>query len=251
VFAGAAATAAEGPPDTSTKPFTRPAFDEPGMTRVSTIPTTASQPRDTIPGLPANGSAGSTSQTGPRSARAGQTAVATAAGGVRQDDGDAGAAPRRGRRRPVMTSILLIFVLLVAGGLFAFYRSTQNQYYVGTASGKVAIYRGPDQSVLGMSWNSVFTTTDIPTAQVPSADMQHIRADPGGTLAQAQQFVANIRTDIKNCQASYAALRSWIAHKPKPLRKTFRVNGKDVSRLVTPHYKPKPQILAGCPSEPT
>ena len=149
-----------------------------------------------------------------------------------------------------MTSILVVFVLLVAGALFAFYRSTQNQYYVGTVSGKVAIYRGPDQPVLGMSWNSVYTTTNIATAQVPSADMQHIKSDPGGTLAQAQQFVANIRTDIGNCQASYAALRSWIAHKPKPQRKTFRVNGKTVTRTVTPHYRPKPQLLAGCPSEP-
>jgi PPM family protein phosphatase len=250
VFAGAAASAGGEPQDTSTKPFTRPAFDESGMTRVGTVPATASHPRDTIPGLQANGFADSSSQTGPRAARAAQTAAATAAGG-RQDDGEAGAVPRRRRRRPVMTSILVVFVLLVAGALFAFYRSTQNQYYVGTVNGKVAIYRGPDQSVLGMSWNSVFTTTDIPTAQVPGADMQHIRADPTGTLAQAQQFVANIRTDVKNCQASYAALRSWIAHKPKPQRKTFRVNGKNVTRVVTPHYKPKPQILAGCPSEPT
>src|SRR6266700_3286553 len=241
VVVGAAA-ASGGNHDT--KPFSRPMMDGTGgITTLGTVPGTAaapSRPRDTLPGQ------ARPQQERPATIPAGRHAV----GAVADDDEDDIPATRRRRRWPVMTSILALFVLLVGGGAFFAYEYVHSQYYVGTAGGKVVIYQGLDQKLLGVSLSSVYRRTDIPAAGITSASTQAIKRAPAGSLAEATQFVANIRKGYDTCQAAYAAVRSWVAGKPKPRTIKVKVNGRLETKTVTPKYRPKPPIPADCPPMP-
>lgn len=215
VVAGAAATSADGYHD-KTRPFSKPGTDG-GNTALGSPP-----------GQAGNG-----------------------AGAAEDAEADAEAEPRARRRRlPVMTTLLVLFILLIAGGFFVGYQYVNSQYYVASSNGKVTIYRGLNESLLGISLSSVYQTTSLPTSGLQTTDAQAIKQGFSGTLSQAQHFVANIRKNYQDCQAAYEAVRKWIAGKPKPQKKTFKVNGKTVTRTITPHYRPKPTIPAGCPPMP-
>jgi len=240
IVAGAAAAAAEVH-DTRTRPFARPEIDDPGVTQFGMVPGAAAA------------SGGSTSERH-RATVPGRRHSRHAAGTPPVDDadeenGNGGPARAPRRRWPVMTLILVLFVLVVGGGIFALYQYARSQYYVGTSNGKVVIFRGLNDSVLGHSLSSVFDSSGIPVSGVPKSDQQSF----GQTysLDQARKYIANIRKDYQSCQAAYAAVRRWEAGKPKPVRKTLKIGGKLVTRKVTPHYRPEPAIPAGCPPMPS
>jgi len=150
-----------------------------------------------------------------------------------------------------MTSILALFVLLLGGGLFVGYQYVHGQYYVGSRNGKIVIFQGLDQQLLGVSLFSPYRYTGIPLTGIPDQDAQAVRRASGLSLTQVSSLVANIRKDYQDCQNAYAAVRHWAAGKPKPVTRRIRVNGKIVTRKVTPHYRPKPPIPAGCPPQPS
>ena len=217
-----------------------------GITALGTIPATvpaAARARDTMPGQ-------ARPQQGQAPAAASGRHAAVPADVTGDDDDDDEVLPRR-RRWPVMTSILALFVLLIGGGLFFGHQYLNSQYYVGTTGGQVAIFRGLDQQLFGISLSSVYQKTDIPVAGIPSQDVQAIRQDSAGSLAQASTLVTNIRKSYQACQAAYAAVRRWEAGKPKPVRVRIKeANGKIVVKLVTPKYRPKPTVPADCPAQP-
>jgi protein phosphatase len=240
VFVGAAASAENH----DTKPFTRPAVDSggAGITTMGTVPATAAA-RNTVPGQarPQQGQAPTTPS--------GRHAAAAPAAVEDVEDNDE-PLPRR-RRWPVMTSILALFVLLIGGGVFFGHQYLNSQYYVGTSGGKVAIFRGLDQQLFGISLSSVYQKTDIPVTGIPSQDVQAIRQDSSGNLAQASTLVTNIRKSYQACQAAHAAVRRWEAGKPKPVRVRVKLpTGKLVFKLVTPKYRPRPPVPADCPPQP-
>ncbi len=165
------------------------------------------------------------------------------------DDASGGRRPRR-RRWPVMTAILVLFVLLLGSGLITGYQYVRSQYFVGSYQDTVVIYRGVNERLFGMSLAGVAQRTGIPLAGVPKQDAQVVRASAAGSLAQAQRIVANIRRDYLSCKNGYAALRQWEAGKPRPRRVKKTVNGKIVYTTVTPPYrKPRPVIPPYCPPE--
>jgi len=260
VLAGAAAASGEIPD--KTRPFARPVVDgEAGLTHVGLLPDAAGR-GDTIPAGRASGERervtvpgrtqsaarpGAGPGAGPAQAAA---TIATGADPAGEDDGDLRPRRRARRRWPLVTSILVLFVLVIGGGLFALLQYAHSQYYVGTHAGKVVIFRGLNQRLFGLNLSSVYDPAGIPVSGVPASDLAAIGRAPTGSLAQAQSFLANIRRDYQSCQSAYAAVRTWEANKPKPVRKTFKVNGKTVTRTVTPHYRPEPKIPAGCPPMP-
>jgi protein phosphatase len=237
----AGAAAAAGGHDT--RPITRPAAAEGhGVTQLGSLPVAS-------PGLA--GTLAASPQTMPGEARpdpAPATAARSSRHAARPDDDD----PLAARRRwPVMTSVLALVVLLIAGGLFIGYRYTQSQYYIGIDKGQVVVFRGIDQSVLGISLSSVHERTGIPLSGVPTNDLAEIRgATIAGGLAQVQRSVATIRRGYRACQAAYAAVRQWVAHKPKPFKKTVIRHGKPTVITVVPKYRPKPPIPLSCPPMP-
>ncbi len=175
-------------------------------------------------------------------------------GQVTGDDGDQDAdddlgKPRSsGRRLPVVKSILAVLILVIAGGGYAAWRYSQSQYYVGADSGQVAIFRGINEQVAGISLFSVYRRTTIPISGVPAVEAGQIEATiPAGNLQDAQGIVLRIRQGYQ-CKLAQAAVARWEAGKPKPIKTRVRVKGKIVVRTKTPPYRPKPTVPAYCSS---
>ncbi|HEX9064063.1 MAG TPA: protein phosphatase 2C domain-containing protein [Streptosporangiaceae bacterium] len=237
VVVGAAAATA----DNDTKPFSRPMTGggggSGGVTTLGAMPATAARSGTTIPG---------TARTQPAagSGPAGRHAAADAAAAEDEDEG--AVFPRRRRRWPVMTSILALFVLLVAAGLVVGYQYVNSQYYVGTANGQVVIYRGLDQSLLGISLHSVYRQTGVPVSGITTTDAAAIRQSTSGSLTEATRFAGNIKSHYQACVTARAAVRTWYKDKPKPIPVKSKKTGK-IIRYIQPRYRPKPIVPADCP----
>ena len=110
------------------------------------------------------------------------------------EDQDSGYQPPRRRRIPIVGLLLGLFVVIVAGGLVAGYLVVRSQYYVGeTTDGKVAIFRGMNDSVLGFKLYSVYKPTNIPVSGIPEASANELKqAADTGSLTQAERFLGNI-----------------------------------------------------------
>ncbi|HUD40106.1 MAG TPA: protein phosphatase 2C domain-containing protein [Streptosporangiaceae bacterium] len=272
VVAGAAASIG----NEQTMQFTRPPEDtDAGMTRVGGSPAHAGGPAGTAPypttgprsasgthaaagqrsdprpstAAPAAHAAGRTdTRPGARPAAAAAGAAGAAGAGSRDDD-DYGY--RRGRRRrfPLMTVLLALFVVIIAAGAVIGYQVVRSQYYVGDNGGKVAIFRGMKDKVLGFALYSVYQSTPIPVSGVSPASAQEISRADTGSLAMARQFLGNIRKQYVACQDAQAAVAKWKALKPKPIKVKSRINGKVVIKLKPGKKPPEPTIPSYCPGQ--
>jgi PPM family protein phosphatase len=149
--------------------------------------------------------------------------------------------PGHRRRWPLVTSALAVLVILIIGGGYAGWRYTQDQYYVGTNSGKVVIYRGITAKIGGVSLSKVYRQTSIPLAMLPATDVQSIRSTiQASGLADAQRILGNIRSDYQRCQNAYQALRTW---QNLPVKKNSK--GKVIPKPAMPTIPPD------CPPAPT
>jgi protein phosphatase len=120
--------------------------------------------------------------------------------------------PHRRRRLPIVTTVLVVFVLALVGGGYAAWRYVQGQYYVGEDAGQVTIFRGVNSSVVGIGLSSVYTHSGIPVAQVSDQDMSQISATiSASSLSQAQQTVASLRSAVNTCNSEWTALKTWQA----------------------------------------
>ena len=118
-----------------------------------------------------------------------------------------------GRRRwPIVTAALGVLVAVIFGGGFIFWNWSQGQYYVAADSqGQVAIYRGINQHILGISLSSKYELTGIQLDQVPQNYQQAVAtAGSSGSQSQVSQTVANIRTAVDACRTAYLAQQVWV-----------------------------------------
>jgi protein phosphatase len=164
------------------------------------------------------------------------------------EDDDLGKARSSRRRLPVVKSILAVLIIVIAGGGYAAWRYSQSQYYVGADSGQVAIFRGINGRVAGISLFSVYRRTGIPISGVPAAEAGQIQATispASGSLADAQGIVLRIRQGYQ-CKLAQAAVARWEAGKPKPITTRKRVKGKIVVHTRPAPYRPKPPVPAFC-----
>ncbi len=167
---------------------------------------------------------------------------ASARGPTQHHDHDDDGEPRR--RWPLVTSILLVLVLLIVGGLYVGYRVTQSEYYVASDGSQVIIYRGISQKIAWISLNSVYAKTGIPVAYVP-ADLS-LPTTPT-TLAKAKATVQVIDQLYTSCQQAQARLQQWEAkygHQPAPAK-----SSKAKTKRPAPKIPPKPTIPLACPSQ--
>jgi serine/threonine protein phosphatase PrpC len=123
-----------------------------------------------------------------------------------------------GRRRwPVVTCVLMLLVGVVGAAGYYGWRLTQNQYYVGTADGRVVVFRGLSQAIAGVSLSTVVQRTNIPLSALPASEVGYIKSTigPESNLRQAQRIISQFRHDYR-CAVAAADITNWVAHRPKP-----------------------------------
>jgi PPM family protein phosphatase len=126
-----------------------------------------------------------------------------------------GEQPHR-RPWPLVTAILVILVVVIVGGGFGAWTYTQHQYFVGASNGQVAIFRGVNQEVAGISLSSVYRRTGIPIAQVTMDDRQQVMSTiTASSLTEANRIVSSIQDGVKKCSDAEAAQQRYQAAKKK------------------------------------
>jgi serine/threonine protein phosphatase PrpC len=106
-----------------------------------------------------------------------------------RDDAD------RVRRHPVRTAIMLVVLLgILGGGLYAGWRYTQDQYYVGsTEAGQLAIFRGVPGQIAGFDLSSVHETSPARLASLTVVAQDQVRKGiQTDSQAQAQKVLAEL-----------------------------------------------------------
>jgi PPM family protein phosphatase len=127
-----------------------------------------------------------------------------------------GGEPAHKRPWPIVTAILVVLVVVILGGGFAAWSYTQHQYFVGASDGQVAIFRGVNQQVAGISLSSVYRRTGIPIAQVTMDDRQQVTSTiTASSLGEADKIVSSIRQGVQKCQKAEAAQQKYQAAKKK------------------------------------
>jgi protein phosphatase len=101
-------------------------------------------------------------------------------------------------------------VLLVGGGAYGFWWYNQKQYYVGEQNGFVAIFRGTNQSMAGVSMSSLVQRTTLSVSQLTAGDQASVAATISqGSVTNAQQVIDQLKTHATNCQQQWQALVTW------------------------------------------
>lgn len=90
-------------------------------------------------------------------------------------------------RRSLATLMVLGLAWIAAAAAWSW---SQHQYFVGVADEHVAIYRGVQADIPGLTLHSVFETTDLSLEQLAEWDAQRVRDGiPADSLADAQRSV--------------------------------------------------------------
>jgi protein phosphatase len=118
------------------------------------------------------------------------------------------------RRWPVATAtiaLLALLVLLVGGGGFGFWRYDQSQYYVGVGrGGYVAIYRGTDQDLAGISLSSVAQRSDLKAGELRSGDQAALsQTIAQGSVGDARLLIDELASQVTECRQQWQAVAAW------------------------------------------
>jgi protein phosphatase len=107
--------------------------------------------------------------------------------------------PRRGRWGRRIAGVLVLVVVLVLAGVVA-YRWSQDQYFVAARNGKVAIFRGVQADMPGISLNHVVQDTDVTVAALPDYPTELVSAGiSAGSLADARDIVSRLTGQAAVC----------------------------------------------------
>jgi hypothetical protein len=153
--------------------------------------------------------------------------------GAVDDDSDYG---HRGRRRwPIVTGALVLLVILLGGGAYGAWWYNQQQYYVGVHNGYVAIFRGTNQSVAGISLSSLLTPSTLKVNQLGTNDQGTIsQTISKGSVADAEALITQLQSGADQCHAQWTALATW---------QTQTVKYQSELALAV-HSKPKKKVPA-------
>ncbi len=149
------------------------------------------------------------------------------------------------RRWPVVTTVLVVLVLLVFGGLYVGYRATQGNYYLASDGAQLSIYRGINQKIAWISLSHVYRRTGVPTSHVPG-DLT-IPTTPT-TLPKTMATLTSIQHTYA-CSQAQKALEAWTAKytiKTTPPKTSKKKTTRKPPVVTVP---PRPVVPASCPAQ--
>jgi serine/threonine protein phosphatase PrpC len=153
---------------------------------------------------------------------------------------------RRGRRRyPIVWTALVLLVLLVAGGGYAGWLYNQSLYYVGVSNGHVAIFRGSNQNLAGISLSSLVSTSALPVRELRASDQATLaQTIPQGNLTKATQLIGQLQGQAGQCARQWRQVAAWPAKNAK-YQAELRAAKKSKGKIkVNPADNPGPQPTA-------
>jgi serine/threonine protein phosphatase PrpC len=126
-------------------------------------------------------------------------------GGGGGDDAAAGRpGRRRGRRRRLAAGLVVLAVAVVGGG-WAIRYYLRTQYFVGTDSRQVMVYRGVSGSVAGIRLASVQQRPGIPITDLPPVVQQRLRQGiPAKDESDAERITARLRAEVSTAPVTDA-----------------------------------------------
>jgi len=164
----------------------------------------------------------------------------------RYDDDDYEVPAARAKRRwPIVTGLLILLVLVVGGGLIGGWQYVQGQYYIGDHNGDVAIFRGVNQDVAGISLSSLVQAyPSLPLTQLVAADQSQITQTISyGSKSDAQTVIGQLQQSVTQCRQGYEALV------------TYRTDYASYQKALSAYNKlpanKRPKTKPTAPTEPT
>ncbi len=159
------------------------------------------------------------------------------------------AKPRPKRRWLKRTSAGVLALAVIGGGLYAGYRWTQTQYFVGADNDHVAVYQGINQSLLGLHLSRVHQDhPEIPLKYLPTYQRDQVT----NTIAVGNLAQAVSKTDELHKQAAVCKIVADSAHRtgqgstsgtgpsPSPSGKpSTKPSGKTAKSTASASPKPK------------
>jgi PPM family protein phosphatase len=114
---------------------------------------------------------------------------------------------RSGRWRWLkVLSLVLLGLTAVAGGGYAAYTWSQQQYYVGEANGHVAIYQGVAQKIGPWELSHVIDQSDIALSDLPDFYRSKLDSTVSTThVEESRRLVTDLRVQAIKCQTVKAA----------------------------------------------
>jgi protein phosphatase len=118
------------------------------------------------------------------------------------DGADEGRPRHWGRRIAAFVVLLALF----GGGGAAAWAWSQQQYYVGAADQRVAIFRGLTQDVGPIKTSRLYREEDIPLTDLPDYQRDRVQsAIPASGLSDAKRIVTNLRDQAEICRQAATA----------------------------------------------
>lgn len=134
--------------------------------------------------------------------------------------------------------LLVVLAIVLGGGWFA-YSWTQKQYYVGTDGDYVAIFKGVDEQIPGLTLTRVYEQKTLQVDKLPTYNREQVEGNiQADDLASAQEIVAELQRAADECAAQ---------QKPTPRPSTPPATGKPPTS--TPP-KPPASTPASTPTTP-
>ncbi|MEV6210352.1 PP2C family protein-serine/threonine phosphatase [Kitasatospora sp. NPDC051914] len=124
---------------------------------------------------------------------------------------------RKGRKLKVSLAVLAVLGLLGGGG-YVGWRWTQDQYYVGADGDGVAVYRGLNQSLAGLSLSSVYEPhADIELKFLPTYQRTQVtKTIQAKSLADAREQVRTLGTQAAVCKKVAQGAKPAEGGTPQP-----------------------------------
>ncbi|MGB7819764.1 MAG: BofC C-terminal domain-containing protein, partial [Ornithinibacter sp.] len=100
-----------------------------------------------------------------------------------------------------LVALGVVAVVVLAGGSYAAYAWTQQQYYLGVQNGVVTVFRGVDQNLGPVSLSSAEYATTIDVADLPASYQNSLEQGIGvDDRAAADDRVAELRLQARACR---------------------------------------------------